>query len=76
MIDVRLYADLTRESGKGAAEFQVEARPGLTVKDVVNEGGIRAQEVYIVMVNGRGAGLDSALGDGDRLGLFPAIAGG
>lgn len=76
MIDVRLYANLTRTAGEGATEFQVEARPGLTVKDVVDEGGIRAQDVRIVLVNGRGAGLDSPLGDGDRLGLFPAISGG
>lgn len=76
MIDVRLYANLTRTAGEGATEFQVEARPGLTVKDVVDEGGIRAQDVRIVLVNGRGAELDSPLGDGDRLGLFPAISGG
>lgn len=76
MIEVRLYANLTRTSGEGATEFQVGARPGLTVEDVVNERGIRVQDVHIVMVNGRGAELDTPLGDGDRLGLFPAISGG
>ncbi len=76
MIDVRLYANLTRTADKAATEFQVEARPGLTVKDVVDEGDIPAQDVRIVLVNGRTAELDSPLSDGDRVGLFPAISGG
>jgi len=76
MIDVRLYANLTRTSGEGATEFQVKARPGLTVKDVVDEGGVRAQDVSMIIVNGSGAGLECPLSDGDRLGLFPAISGG
>jgi sulfur carrier protein ThiS len=54
----------------------VEARPGLTVEDVVAGAGIRAKDVYIVLVNGERARLDSPLADGDRLGLFPAISGG
>ena len=76
MIDVRLYADLAHDLREGAAEFQVTARPGLTVRDVLNEAGVRPRDVYIVMVNGRVANLDSPLADGDRLGLFPAISGG
>jgi len=75
MIDVRLYAHLTPAAGR-AAEFQVEARPGLTVADVVSEAGIRAEDVFIVLVNGVRCGLDSPLFDGDRLGLFPAVSGG
>jgi molybdopterin converting factor small subunit len=76
MIDVRLYANLTRTADKAATEFQVDARQGLTVKDVVDEGGIRVDDVRIVLVNGRTAELDSPLSDGDRVGLFPAISGG
>lgn len=76
MIDVRLYAGLGRASGAKPAEFQVEARSDLTVRNVVIEAGIRAEDVSIIMVNGHGAALDSFLGDGDRLGLFPAVSGG
>jgi molybdopterin converting factor small subunit len=76
MIQVRLYADLTRTAGGGTTVFEVEARDGLTVNDVLKESGVRSQEVQIVMINGHGARLDSQLGDGDRLGLFPAVSGG
>ena len=76
MIDVRLYAHLPSASSHGSSEFQVEARPGLTVKDVVAGAGIAPEAVYIVMVNNDRADLDTALADGDRLGLFPAVSGG
>ena len=81
MIDVRLYAHLPAvvaaaavESGE--TEFQVEARPGLTVRDVVTETGIPAEAVFIVTINNDRAGLDTVLADGDHLGLFPAVSGG
>lgn len=76
MIDVRLFAHLTAASSSGSAEFQVEAREGLTVRDVVDEAGIAVEAVFIVMVNNERAGLDAPLGDGDRLALFPPVSGG
>jgi len=74
-IEVRLYADLGR-AGDGATEFQVEAKPGLTVKGVIDEAGIRTEDVQMIMVNGQGAGLGHRVTDGDRIALFPAISGG
>jgi sulfur-carrier protein len=76
MIEVQLYAGLRRSSDGGSRVFEVKALPGLTVKDVVDSHGIPAQEVRIVMINGRGANLDSFLSDGDRIALFPAVSGG
>lgn len=76
MIDVRLFASLVAESAQGARDFQVEARPGLTVADVVTEAGIQGHELYVVVINGHGAKPDSPLADGDRLGLFPPMSGG
>ena len=58
------------------AGFQVAARPGLTVRDVVVEAGVRPEDVYIVMLNSVRVDLDAPLADGDRLGLFPAVSGG
>ena len=82
MIEVRLYANLAPVGrplphlANGAAGFEIEARSGLTVRDLVTETAIPAADVAVVMINhGRGS-LDSPLGDGDRLGLFPAVAGG
>jgi molybdopterin converting factor small subunit len=76
MIDVRLYAALSRVDGSGPAEFKVESRLGLRVRDVVAEAGIREEDVAIAMINGHAASLDSPLTDSDRLGLFPAVSGG
>lgn len=82
MIEVRIYANLA-PAGRplphltgGAAGFEIEARSGLTVRDVTAEAAIPAADVAVVMINhGRGT-LDSLLSDGDRLGLFPAVSGG
>ena len=82
MIEVRLYANLA-PAGRplphlesGAAGFEIEARDGLTVGEVVADAAIRPEDVAVVMINhGRGT-FDSPLADGDRLGLFPAVSGG
>ncbi len=76
VIDVRLYAHLPAASSSGSAEFQVEAREGLTVRDVVAGAGIAPEAVVIIMVNNTRTDLDAPLADGDRLALFPAVSGG
>jgi molybdopterin converting factor small subunit len=87
MIDVRLYAHLAPQGGQPPAaacasaaprsgEFQVAARPGLTVRDIVAEAGVRPEDVHFTMLNSVRVDLDAPLTDGDRLGLFPAVSGG
>lgn len=76
MIEVRLFASLAGESAKGPGELRVEARPGLTVAEVISEAGIENNELYVVVINGNGANLESVLVDGDRVGLFPPMSGG
>ena len=76
MIDVRLYAALVRTPGPGPCEFEVEPRFGLTVGDVVAEAGIHEDDVAVGMINGQSASLDSALSEGDRVGLFSVVSGG
>jgi molybdopterin converting factor small subunit len=82
MIEVRLYANLA-PAGRplahlpgGVAGFEIEARDGLTVGDVVAEAGIRPEDVAVMLINHDNGTLESALADGDRLGLFPAVSGG
>ena len=82
MISVRLYANLAPPVAgapglsTGPAEFQVEARSGLTVRDVLAETGVPAGDVCVVTLNNVRADLDAPLSEGDRVGLFPAISGG
>jgi molybdopterin converting factor small subunit len=76
VIYVRLFAHLPAASSSGSAEFQVEAREGLTVSDVVADAGIAPEALYIIMVNNVRADLDAPLADGDHLALFPPVSGG
>jgi hypothetical protein len=82
MIEVRLYANLAPVGRprpclpSGVAGFEIQARDGLTVRDVVTEAAIEPRDVAIVMIDHRSATFDSPLVDGDHLGLFPAVSGG
>ena len=76
MIEVRLFATLVPRSRRGERRFEVEAAPGLTVRDVVRREELVPEDIHIVMRNGSHAKMDSELDDGDRIGLFPPVGGG
>jgi molybdopterin converting factor small subunit len=76
MIDVRLFATLPMRSTTGRKQFEVPFRRGLTVREIVEAAGLESSEVHIVMINGLHGTIESELGDGDRLGLFPPVGGG
>lgn len=82
VITVRLYANLALLSARGTdslagpTEFQVEARPGLKVKDVLAERGVPLEQVSVIILDGVLAGLDASLAEGDEVGIFPALSGG
>jgi len=50
--------------------------PGVTVGAIVTELAIAEEEVGVILINGRHAGLDQTLAEGDNLSLFPLIGGG
>lgn len=77
-VQVHLFATLLDYvPGARAGEPQVmELAAGTTVADIVARLGLPPQEVAIVMVNGVHRDMDHVLADGDRLALFPPIAGG
>lgn len=43
--------------------------------DVAERLAIAAEDIALVFVNGRRAGLDAALADGDRIAFVPAVGG-
>ncbi len=49
---------------------------GTTVGQVIEDLGLPAQEVTLIMVNGRRQEADFVLQGDERLGLFPPIGGG
>ena len=70
-ITVLLGGNLRKEAGGGRQEFEVELTSGLQVEDLMAHLGLPNDRVKMIMVNGRGASLDTAIGEGDRVALFP-----
>lgn len=78
-IEVRLYASLERymRGEKGSTSFQyVEAAEGATVGDILQMVRVPAEAVKLIFVNSIHARMDQVLREGDRMGVFPPVAGG
>ncbi len=77
-VEVRLYA-LLRRYRPGVpldAGEQVLMPEGSTVQDLIAGLGIPQEQVQTAFVNRKVRAVEQALQDGDRVDLFPAIAGG
>jgi sulfur-carrier protein len=77
-VDILLYAtfaDLLPDARSGRPTA-MELDDGTTITDVLNRLGIPLTAAKIIFVNGRHAQADHILHDGDRLAVFPPIAGG
>jgi molybdopterin converting factor small subunit len=70
-ITVLLGGNLRKEAGEGRQEFAVELTPGAQVEDLLSRLDLPQDRVKMIMVNGRGATLDTPIADGDRVALFP-----
>jgi len=77
-IEVRVFGELRNYiEGMGIGESQaLIIDDGSTVKDILSRLGIPKAEVKIILVNGRAKKVDDELNEGDRLSIFPAVAGG
>ena len=56
--------------------LSVELEQGSSAAALAEKIGLPEAEIKIVMINGRRGALDRILADGDRVGFFPALAGG
>ncbi|MGB9723510.1 MAG: MoaD/ThiS family protein [Chloroflexia bacterium] len=77
-VEVRLYASLRRyrPDAPGGEGERVLLPAGSTVLDLLAGLGIPPAEVQTVFVNRRAISRETVLQDGDRVDLFPAVAGG
>jgi molybdopterin synthase sulfur carrier subunit len=78
-IEARLYATLRKYhlGGKVGEALVRELAEGTTVQELLQkELGVPPGEVKTVFVNGVSRRLDYVLADGDRVGIFPPVAGG
>jgi sulfur-carrier protein len=77
-IDLKLYASLSRHMpGQiGVSETFLEVEEGSTVRSLLEGLQVPVYAVKLVFVNGVHAGLGEVLKEGDRVGVFPPVAGG
>ncbi len=72
-IKVKLFAYF-REGRFKEAAFRYDE--GTTPGAIVTALGIDPDDVGVIMVNNRQAGMDTVLADGDTVAVFPKIGGG
>ncbi len=77
-VQIALFASLSRyqpdgEGGRAPREF--ELAEGTTIADIILSLGL-PDEPRVVFVNGRHAPDDHVLAEGERLAIFPPVAGG
>jgi len=77
-VEVRLYANLREyHTNPGNSEaLVIELGEKAKLGNLLNELKVPKEEVAIAMVNGKSEEENYLLQDGDRIGLFPPIAGG
>jgi molybdopterin converting factor small subunit len=72
-VRIKCFATLDNHTPPGG---QLELPEGATVADLLPRLGLAEQDLKLVFVNSKHAGLGTVLVDGDQLGLFPAVGGG
>ncbi len=77
-IDVYLYASLAKYLPQNVAGRYVtlDVDANSRIRDVVELLTIPEKSIKLIFVNGTHAQLDTVVGDGDRVGLFPPVGGG
>jgi molybdopterin converting factor small subunit len=73
-IQLLLYAHLSSYMPRDAACFPIKS--GTTVAEVVERVGVPRDAAKIIFINGRKGELSHVLEGGERLGIFPPVAGG
>ncbi len=77
-VEVVVFASLRRyvpdlQLGK---TLSVEVEPGTKIADIISQLNLPPKEVKIIMRNSLQADPGDEVADGDRVGFFPAVAGG
>jgi molybdopterin converting factor small subunit len=76
-VHCRLYASLSKFGPVSNGGNSVVRVPrGTTVGGLIDQLRVPVDEIKIIFVNGIHADHDRVLQDGDRVGLFPLVAGG
>lgn len=75
-IEVELYATLRKYGRSQEGPFPVDLVEGDRAGRLVELLGIPLDVERIILINGRPANLESTLEEGDKVVIFPPVAGG
>ena len=76
IVHCQFFAGLRQLLPSEPAPYPAEVEDGLTVAALLEQLGAAGGVVRIILVNGRHADPEHRLHDGDRLSVFPPVAGG
>ena len=73
-IQLKLFASLTVFSPENNDRLPI--LPGTSVKRILEQISVPIEKVHLIFVDGIRQSLDTRLKGGERVGIFPAVAGG
>lgn len=73
-IQLKLFAALTPMAPEKANQLPI--KPGISIKELLDELKIPSIKAHLIFVNGVKQSLDTRLQGGERVGIFPPVAGG
>lgn len=77
-IELRLYASLAAfmPEQTGGKSLTMEVSDGTTIRDLLQQLKVPKKQIKVIFLNGIHADDGDILKEGDRVGIFPAVAGG
>jgi molybdopterin synthase sulfur carrier subunit len=73
-IQLKLFAALTPFSPDNSDRVSIQ--PGISVKEMLDQLGIPTVKAHLIFINGVKKSLETRLIGGERVGIFPPVAGG
>jgi molybdopterin synthase sulfur carrier subunit len=73
-IQLKLFAALGELSPENADRVAIQ--PGISVKELLDRMKIPSVKAHLIFIDGVKQSLESRLNGGERVGIFPPVAGG
>ena len=73
-IQLKLFAALTPLAPENPDRVAIE--PGISVKEMLDQLDIPTVKAHLIFINGVKRSLETRLNGGERVGIFPPVAGG
>lgn len=73
-VQLKLFASLTPLSPRDADRVPIE--PGISVKELLDRLEVPIAKAHLIFIDGVKRSLDTLLSGGERVGIFPPVAGG